>query len=86
MTTVTSTVEVVEPYKILKFTVTSVGESVSTEIVYEIPPGSIVNGVWDDTTADDFSEPELKEIITDYQYLWTDSVKAAYKSYLLSGS
>lgn len=67
-------------FKILKFSVdTTIDDTVSNTLVYEIPPSLKTNGVWEATNESIFEEPELKAIINAHMHHWPDDLRQEYE-------
>jgi hypothetical protein len=67
-------------FKILRFTVDStLDNSVSNTLSYEIPPSIKNNGIWVPTDDSVVEEPELKALINEYKHHWLDDLRQEYE-------
>jgi hypothetical protein len=82
----TSIPQFIGPYKFLKVTINKTSiTGVNSIVEYEIPPASMnSNNVWVSTTANDFDDPELKEIINSYcTKEWNSTIIDSFKTQYL---
>lgn len=67
-------------FRILRFTVdTTLDNTVSSTLTYEIPPSIKTNGIWNPTDESLFVEDELKALISEYKHHWPDDLRQEYE-------
>ncbi len=82
-------VEFIEPFKILKFTITKIiteSNKVTNfnSIVYEIPPGEMHPTLgWIDYDENSFDDYEIKAAVSLAIDVWTPEIRQLYKDYVI---